>query len=200
MIDNLETIKPLLHFESEHDYYFLQILQRKKDRSDLDPRLGGSNNSNRLIKAYFVRSIDYLESHYYEIQQLCKLFNARAGINLNRRNAKFTSMQMMVQLAQSIQSENYFNYKTWDTVSGKYQPISDKRWIVDIDKEDMDEVYLIEDCIEECVPKDKTRVIERIPSKSGMHLITRPFNVLKLRHKYRDIDIHKNNPTNLYIP
>jgi hypothetical protein len=31
VIDNLELIKPLLSFEDENDFYYLQILKRKKD-------------------------------------------------------------------------------------------------------------------------------------------------------------------------
>ena len=31
MKDNFDIIKPLLKFRSEDDFYFLQILQRKKD-------------------------------------------------------------------------------------------------------------------------------------------------------------------------
>ena len=31
MINNFNLIKPLLDFNSEDDFYFLQILQRKKD-------------------------------------------------------------------------------------------------------------------------------------------------------------------------
>ena len=39
-----------------------------------------------------------------------------------------------------------------------------------------------------------------IPSKSGIHLITNPFNLAKFSLKWPRIEIHKNNPTNLYIP
>ena len=33
-VNNLELIKPLLKFEDEWDFYFLQIIQRKKDNTD----------------------------------------------------------------------------------------------------------------------------------------------------------------------
>jgi hypothetical protein len=60
MVNNLELIKPLLKFESDDDYYFLQILQRKKDNADLDKRLMGNNNSARLIKGYYIKSVEHL--------------------------------------------------------------------------------------------------------------------------------------------
>ena len=47
MIDNLELIKPLLEFNKENDFYFIQILQRKKD----NPEVNGLNNS-RTVKSY----------------------------------------------------------------------------------------------------------------------------------------------------
>jgi len=54
MIDNLDKIKPLLNFESEDDFYYLQILQRKKENPEL-----GSNS--RVIKNYYIKSVEELE-------------------------------------------------------------------------------------------------------------------------------------------
>ena len=197
MIDNIELIKPLLNFKSEDDYYFLQILQRKKDRDQIPFKLGGSNNNSRLVKAYNISSIDYLEERYDEIKALCNLFHARASICLNKRSYKSSSLQMMIRLAQSIQGENYRNAKMWNNVSGVYHPIKDKTWIIDIDKEDMDRVDEINDAIIKCKPIGK-KIITKIPSKTGLHIITQPFDL----KEFGDwgLDIHKNNPTNLYIP
>ena len=86
MINNFEQIKKLLEFRSEDDFYFLQILQRKKDHPA--GKVNGTNNNSRLIKAYFIKSIEHLEFVEPEIIELCKLFQARAGINLNRRSFK----------------------------------------------------------------------------------------------------------------
>ena len=33
-----------------------------------------------------------------------------------------------------------------------------------------------------------------------MDIITKPFNLKQFKDKYPDIDVHKNNPTILYIP
>ena len=35
MVDNFELIKPLLHFPNHGDFYFLQLLLRKKDGLDV---------------------------------------------------------------------------------------------------------------------------------------------------------------------
>jgi len=200
MIDNIEIIKPLLTFNSEDDYYFLQIIQRKKDVKSTDIRLQGSCNSARLIKGYYITSLEHLEKNYYEIKELCNLFNARAGICLNKRSFKSTSLQMMVQLAQSIQANNFKNQGSWNNISGIYHPIKDKTWIIDMDKENLFDEKSISEIINLCEPKGD-KIISKIPSKNGFHFITKPFNIDTFKKFYlKDLDIHKNNPTNLYIP
>jgi hypothetical protein len=39
-----------------------------------------------------------------------------------------------------------------------------------------------------------------IKTRSGFHIITQPFNVMKFKEKYPDVDIQKKNPTLLYYP
>ena len=43
-----------------------------------------------------------------------------------------------------------------------------------------------------------TKYITNIPTKSGWHIITTPFNLQQFKEKYPNIDVHKNNPTLLY--
>lgn len=57
MIDNFDLISELLEFPHSDSFYFVQILQRKKDHAG---PLGGSNNNSRLIKAYFIESEEKL--------------------------------------------------------------------------------------------------------------------------------------------
>lgn len=199
MVDNLEAIKPLLKFPNpDDDYYFLQVLVRKKDKNILPFKIGGSNNNSRMIRPYYIRSIDSLENQWEEIKALCELFKGRAMIGLNRRSFKSSSLQMMVRLAQSIQSQNYNNQSMWQNVSGVYHPIKDKLWLVDIDNvEDKND---IEDAITNADPVGN-KIVATIPSPNGWHLITQPFNQLQFKLEYtKPIDIHKNNPTNLYVP
>ena len=39
-----------------------------------------------------------------------------------------------------------------------------------------------------------------IKTKSGFHIITQPFNVMKFKEKYPNVDIQKKNPTLLFVP
>ena len=49
MINNFEQINNLLNFENLNDFYYLQIIQRKKDIPDL-------KHNNHLILSYFITS------------------------------------------------------------------------------------------------------------------------------------------------
>ena len=69
--------------------------------------------------------------------------------------------------------------------------------VVDIDEKIM--WGEIMDFIDTLEPYSKdTKFITNIPTKSGWHLITTPFNIMKFKEAYPDIDVKKNNPTLLY--
>jgi len=197
MIDNIDKIKNLLKFENEHDFYFLQIIQRKKDL-----KVKGANNSSRLIKAYYIHSIDQLDKYYKEITTLCKVFEARACINLNKRNSVDISLEMLSRLATNIKNNHpgaassLFNH-----ICGEFHSEKDKKWIVDIDHKNRREINEVVAFIELLQPYQvKDKFIDLIESKNGFHIISKPFNMEKFKESYPEIDCHKNNPTNLYIP
>jgi len=79
MNSNFSLIKPLLVFDSEDDFYFLQIIKRKKENPEL-----GRNSST--IKNYYINSVLYFEEKKEEIIELCNNHNVRAYINLNPRS------------------------------------------------------------------------------------------------------------------
>jgi hypothetical protein len=196
MIDNFEIIKPMLKFESEDDFYFVQILQRKKDNPE---GVNGSNNSSRLIKAYFINSIEHLDAFKDEMIFFANHFNARVGLNLNKRSYEKTAFNTLKKVAELMHNKNFEMVKrAWNTSCGIHNG-GDKIWLLDIDTLDMDYVNGIKMFISGIFPGgDKT--LGLIPSKSGYHLITKGFDLRDFSSKYPEIEIHKNNPTNLYIP
>lgn len=201
-IDNFEQIKKLLEFRSKDDFYFLQIIQRKKDVKPNDiKKVEGPNNNSRLIKMYQITSVEKLEKVKKEVIALCDLFNARAGIELNRKSLRSTSLQTARLIMDQFINENYKDaIKAYSSVCGRYSNESDKKWIIDIDeplgRKHNEMILFIE---RECKPKG-LKFITTIPSKSGVHIITKPFDVQKFKENYPNIDIQKSNPTNLYIP
>lgn len=197
-IDNYLQIKNLLDFESDDDFYFLQIIRRKKENPSL-----GSNS--KTIKTFYISNLEYYKSKIEEIKSLCRLYNARACINLNRRSYKKCAFQFLSKISNKLLNEDYVMHKTYASICGTHSNETNKKWIIDLDGEQIKEKDLIRDFLKTCEPLSENtewndKVIAEIPSKNGLHLITTPFNVQKFRVHFPYIDIHKDNPTNLFIP
>jgi hypothetical protein len=105
---------------------------------------------------------------------------------------------MMVELAQRIQNGVHEQQSLFDSVVGKLKT-QEKRWIVDIDTRDPEVLYDVARTIYSCKPVGG-KIITHIPTKNGVHLITKRFDVMEFSKKYSDIDIQKKNPTLLYYP
>ena len=204
MIDNFKLIKPLLEFPNDDIYYHLQILRRGKDHPELSA-------ANRVIKSYFICSLESLDYVEDEIKKLCEFFGARAYINLTPKSIKKTTMLQLKYLAQRAYEGDFKKiWKSWNTCAGEIKG-EQSVWIVDIDNNPEnnlgEEAYReIADYIDEqCEPVKhnlegyiETKIIGVISTKNGYHLLTDPFNIQKFKEKYPDIDVHKNNPTLLY--
>ena len=195
MINNIELIKPLLNFEKEGDFYMLYIFKRKKDQPEGER---DNHQSVRTLRSYCIKSIEQLEAKYDEIIQMCEMFKARAYIHVQSQNHKDVSLLMMVELAQRIQNGVHEQQSLFDSVVGKLKT-QEKRWIVDIDTRDPEVLYDVARTIYSCKPVGG-KIITHIPTKNGVHLITKRFDVMEFSKKYSDIDIQKKNPTLLYYP
>jgi hypothetical protein len=195
MINNIELIKPLLNFENEGDFYMLYIFKRKKDQPEGER---DNHQSVRTLRSYCIKSIEQLEAKYDEIIQMCEMFKARAYIHVQSQNHKDVSLLMMVELAQRIQNGVHEQQSLFDSVVGKLKT-QEKRWIVDIDTRDPEVLYDVARTIYSCKPVGG-KIITHIPTKNGVHLITKRFDVMEFSKKYSEIDIQKKNPTLLYYP
>ena len=195
MIDNIEIIKTLLNFSEQGDFYMLYVFKRKKDQPEGER---DNHQSVRTIKTYCVESIDHLERRYDEIKQLCEMFNARAYIHVQKQNHKDVSLNMLSSLAERIRDGVSNQKGLFDSVVGQIKT-QEKRWVVDIDNKDIQELRNVQLTINKCKPEGpKTKYV--IPTKNGFHLITDKFDVLEFKKQYPNIDIQKKNPTLLYFP
>ena len=194
MIDNFKLIKSLLEFPNDDIYYHLQILRRGKDHPELPA-------ANRVIKPYFICSLESLDYVEDEIKKLCEFFGARAYINLAPKSIKKTTMLQLKYLAQRAYEGDFKKiWKSWNTCAGEIKG-EEPRWVVDIDTYmDYYESEAFMDFINNYIEPFNSNVkcLEWIPTKNGYHLITTPFNLQQFKEKYPDIDVHKNNPTLLY--
>jgi len=196
LVDNINVIKPILNFDDEGYFYYIQILQRGKEHPELP-------SSGRVVKKYYIHSMEYLDSKYDEIKKLCNIFNARAMIRLNRRSYEKVAFKHLSLLSDRLSDKQYDRlYSLYDKAVGKLHSEDNKSWIVDVDEEltvyDLDELKTI---INNCQPEGD-KIITYIPSLAGLHLITKPFNTQTFNKNSTrfEVDIHKDNPTNLYIP
>jgi hypothetical protein len=195
MIDNIDIIKPLLNFSDEGDFYMLYVLKRKKDQPEGEK---DNHQSVRTIKTYCVESLEYLDKRYDEIKMLCEVFGARAYIHVQKQNHFDVSLNMMVSLAQRIQDGNHKQKGLFDSVIGQIKT-KEKRWIVDLDTTDENEVVRMTKVMNITRPEgDKIEAI--IPTKNGYHFITKRFDVKMFENVYPHVDIQKKNPTLLYYP
>lgn len=195
MIDNIEQIKNLLNFTDEGDFYMLLIMKRKKDQPEGER---DNHQSVRTIKTYCIDNLEYLDKRYDEIKMMCEMFKARAYIHVQKQNHKDVSLEMMVTLAERIKSGQNNQKNLFDSVVGQLKT-NEKRWIVDLDSRDENEVVRMTKVLNVTRPEgDKIETI--IPTKNGYHFITRRFDTEMFKNVYPDVDVQKKNPTLLYYP
>lgn len=193
-VNNIEYIIPLLSFD-EDAFYHLQIIKRKKEHKEL-----GSNSY--VVKTYYISSEEYLRLKMPEIIAICDFHNARACLNLNRRSFEKMAYHLMRKVCDQIMNRDFRSArKAFESVCGAYSDEPNKKWIIDIDEKDLKKISIIQNDIKNCEPnrrEDKTLAI--LETKNGYHLITSPFRLDEFKVIHQDIDVHKDNPTILYIP
>ena len=203
MINNIDIIKPLLNFEEKGDFYMMYVFKRKKDQPEGER---DNHQSVRTIKTYCIESIDHLERRYDEVKQLCEMFKARAYIHVQKQNHRDVSLDMLSSLAERIKNGVQNQKGLFDSVVGQIKT-QEKRWIIDIDNVSMDgfnhdpyQVSLREYINELQKEAGKEQGMTFVKTRSGFHIITQPFNVMKFKERYPEVDIQKKNPTLLYYP
>ncbi len=203
MINNIDIIKPLLNFTEEGDFYMLYVFKRKKDQPEGER---DNHQSVRTIKTYCIDSLEYLDKRYDEIKQLCEMFKARAYIHIQKQNHKDVSLEMMMSLAQKIKDGQHVQKNLFDSVVGQLKT-NEKRWIIDVDNISIDgfnhspsQIEMREFINELQKEAGREPHMTFIKTKSGFHIITQPFNVMKFKERYPQIDIQKKNPTLLFYP
>lgn len=218
-IKNLEILldSKIIDFDNFNDDWFYQIfiLKRKKDDGVL-------KKNSSLIKSYRVSNLEYLNRKLEEeIIPLCDFFKARAMINVNMKSYRKVAFESLKKLAEEISQEHYKAgldklITSACSTTGMVENKS-KKWIIDLDSKDekyKQEIIRIinsKDMLKGYNDGDNDRIIGIIPSKSGYHLVSNPFDInqfleiLKIESIYEDNhltipEIKKEGLTNLYIP
>lgn len=191
-VNTFEQIKQFINPKSEDEFWHLQILKRKKENPEL-----GSNSM--VLKTHYITSVEHLEKLMPSIINLCNSENARAMINLNRRSFEQIAFQTLRKVSEQIFNKDFKSVrKSYENVCGKFGSEKNKKWIVDIDVQDMKVVNEVRDFIDTLEPVGKKTLV-LLPTKNGFHLITKPFRLDIYNKRFPEHEIHKNNPMNLYI-
>jgi hypothetical protein len=120
---------------------------------------------------------------------------------MNPRSFEKTALAVLKEASEMIFHKRYNSLRgIYDHCSGiYYDSKSDPIWLVDIDGPDMDDVDGICELISE-ISTYPLPVVAKIPSNSGLHVLSHPFNLHEFKIAYPAIEVHKDNPTNLYVP
>lgn len=193
MIDNFEKIKKIMSFDDENDFYFFQAIKRRKDNPGMD-------KGEIAIKDWYVGSFEYFDKKIENMIEIATSHNARITMRVNKRNYKKASTKMLIELAKMIDSEQYrSSKKVFSSVCGKYSSDPVKKWIIDVDSEDMNNINEIKNVIQRSLPEGN-KILMDIPSKTGVHIITKAFDLREFNKLFEKVEIKKDNPTNIYIP
>jgi hypothetical protein len=198
-MDNYNKIRGMLNFEDPDCFYYLQILKRRKDNPDL------SKDMIPLVDL-IIDSMEKFDSLENMVKAICNSENARAYLRINRRSKKRTANETLILLTGYVISGEYNAAKSaYMSACGRNHSDKDKKWIIDVDWADIPEDIDRDDYLDGMIKKLRELLSEakrepaviKIPTKNGIHLITRPFRLDKFQDFYKET-IHKDNPTLLY--
>jgi hypothetical protein len=206
-IDNFRQIEDLLEFPDDNTFYFIQLLKRKKENPEMKKGV-------RVINNYYVYSKGDLDKLRDRILEDCQKHNARAYINLNRLDSEKIALHTLKTITDYILLGDYKSVKNAYAAScGSHHSEKNKRWVVDIDADILpfkEEIRTIIEKLHEEIKGNSYKILCEVPTKSGVHIITNPFNLQKFKEIITDrvnssneallkLDIHKNSPTILYV-
>lgn len=196
MINNFDTIRELIKddFTTTGDFFFIQILQRRKDNPEMV-------KAERNVDNFFIYSLEELDKMKEKIIASCERWNGRAYIRLNKRNDEKIALQTLRLIAENIATKNYNIRNCYLSCCGQFNSSEQKRWLIDIDTYETITVNQIRVIVEELQKEIGEVYCKIIPTKNGLHLITTPFNLAKFRESFMSpVEVHKDHSTVLYIP
>lgn len=185
---------------TEDSYFVVELMRRGKDNPDMPA-------ANYHFKNYYIRKPEDLDKYGNEIKTLCEVLRLRAYASVNIKSFKQVSLDTMAELAKRIANNDYRKtYAVFESCSGSYCYSEDKTWVIDLDDCKMDDkkVKKVYEILNRTKPYNTEKVIAQFPTKSGVHLITRPFDIKEFDLVYggcfndEEVDIKKNHLTLLY--
>lgn len=179
-------------------FFDVQLIRRGKDHPDLP-------SANYTFKTYYIDNLNSFERQYDEMKKCCDMFGLRAYISVNAKSKREAAAKTLERYAHNNAIGEFRKpWKDFSSVCGSLDG-EEKRWVVDCDNTDKYSDYTLEICriICNCDSGVKDPLVACIPTKSGVHILTHPFNLKQFNDlcEYNEIekpDIKKNHITLLY--
>ena len=190
MTDNFELFKTFINKTeglpnkdpkgTAYMYYVIELMRRGKDNPDLPA-------ANVHFKNYYIYSWeDYLKFEN-EIKTLCKVLRMRAYISVNRKDLKKVAINTVAEMTRRIAEGDYKRiYKVFESCSGKYKERNKNYWIIDLDDEVPSSPFVkkIKEIVNSCKSQFDENIIMNMPTRSGIHILTHPFNKSEFETKF----------------
>ena len=198
VVDNFNLIEDFMTFPNERSFYFVQILKRRKENPEMKA-------FSRQIECYYIFDKEQFERFKPHIIEKCQQNRARAYIKLNVLDAQSVAYTNVTVIMQELRKQNWKALSSCFNMAcgqcGK-QDGFEKIYLIDIDNvKDIDALKPYVDCVEECTPHNGVSKVKLIvPTLNGTHLITTGFNLSEFKNKYKEVDIHEDGNTILYVP
>lgn len=197
MLDNSALIAPFCPPSDDGDtFIYTEMLDRGKKKG---------NNGHRLLKTFYHRSVDEFWEQVPVIKKLCDIAQIRACTRLAPKSYERVGITYTKMVVEAALTKNWAGMKSlYNRACGITGP-NKKIWLFDIDVINSGTTTLREKI------ENDGNMLAVIPSKKGLHYIVKPFDVriiegyfselgLNTVSHLEEVSLHKDNPTNLYIP
>jgi hypothetical protein len=196
-LDNSQLVALFVPEQDDGDtFIYTEMLDRGKRKG---------NNGHRLVKTFYHRSREEFWDQMPTIKALCDMTLTRAYTRLAPKSYERVAAQHLKMVVEAYVAKNYAGFKSlYNRACGITSP-NTKLWLFDVDVIN-DKTIAFANRLER-----EGHHISTIPSKKGLHHICKPFDTRIIELWYRElglnttvgveeISLHKDNPTNLYIP
>jgi hypothetical protein len=193
MIDNLNKILPILQFQPG---YFFEIIIYKNDNLDQP-----YEKNNNLIKHYIINNLNELFFYYDEMKRLANIFNGTVYIKLGSYSKKQLGYKMVETLSNKFQNKD-LDYSDIFLTSIENMKPTLNFYVINLyfNNLSLTSLFKLRKIFKDIFPGNET-ILPELETKSGMQIITKPFNIDKLKihqEEYYKCTIKKDNVVVLY--
>ena len=188
-VDNFDSIRGTLEFDNPEEFYYISLMQRNKD----GVKVASSHDNCRRIRTFYVFSLEEFDKVIPFIKEICDKINARAYIEMNRKNIFQCQLECIKRLVECIEHRTVKSRAIMDSVVGG-APSRDKLWMIDVDNHYPGDAIITD--IIEYIEHNNGRHYAVFPTVNGCHIITSRFDHREFN--FEDCEIKRNAFTLLY--